>query len=80
MSVKIPGITQWVKDPALPQAVAQVADALLWLWHRLSAAAPIQPLAQCLYRETLCLSAKVGPGKNGTCSLGYRWTQSITGA
>ena len=30
----IPGIVQWVKDPAL-----------LWLWHRLAAAAPIGPLA-----------------------------------
>ena len=30
----IPGLTQWVKDPTL-----------LWLWCRLAAAAPIQPLA-----------------------------------
>ena len=30
----IPGLAQWVKDPAL-----------LWLWCRLAAAAPIQPLA-----------------------------------
>ena len=30
----IPGLTQWVKDPAL-----------LWLWCRLAASAPIQPLA-----------------------------------
>ena len=30
----IPGLVQWVKDPAL-----------LWLWHRPAAAAPIQPLA-----------------------------------
>ena len=30
----IPGLAQWVKDLAL-----------LWLWHRLAAAAPIQPLA-----------------------------------
>ena len=29
----IPGLTRWVKDPAL-----------LWLWHRLVAAAPIRPL------------------------------------
>ena len=29
-----PGLTQWVKDPLL-----------LWLWHRLAAAAQIQPLA-----------------------------------
>ena len=31
----IPGLVQWVKDPALP-----------WLWHRLAAATLIQPLAQ----------------------------------
>ena len=30
----IPGPTQWVKDPTL-----------LWLWHRLAAAALNQPLA-----------------------------------
>ena len=30
----IPGLTQWVEDPAL-----------LWLWRRLAAAAPIRPLA-----------------------------------
>ena len=33
----VPNLTQWVKDPALLQAVASVADAtllaLLWLWH-----------------------------------------------
>ena len=30
----IPGLAQWVKDPAL-----------LWLWHRPAATAPIRPLA-----------------------------------
>ena len=30
----IPGLTQWVKDPAL-----------LWIWHRPAARAPIRPLA-----------------------------------
>ena len=30
----IPGLPQWVKDPAL-----------LWLWCRLAAAAPVRPLA-----------------------------------
>ena len=30
----IPGLHQWVKDPAL-----------LWLWRRLAAATPIRPLA-----------------------------------
>ena len=32
----IPGLIQWVKDPAL---------LWLWLWRGLAAAAPIQPLA-----------------------------------
>ena len=46
----IPGLTQWVKDPALPRAVVQVADmawipALLWLWCRPVATALIRPLA-----------------------------------
>ena len=30
----IPGLAQWVEDPTLP-----------WLWHKLAAVAPIQPLA-----------------------------------
>ena len=33
-AVSIPSLAQWVKDPAL-----------LWLWHRPAAAAPIRPLA-----------------------------------
>ena len=45
----IPGLAQWVKDPALPSAVVQVADAAL-IPHcsgsgRPAATAPIQPLA-----------------------------------
>ena len=39
----IPGLTQWVKDLTLPQAVDLV---LPWLWRRLAAATPIRPLAQ----------------------------------
>ena len=42
------GLTQWVKDVALLQAVALVADvdpALPWLWCGPAAAAPILPLA-----------------------------------
>ena len=47
----IPGLTQWVKDPALPQAVGWVADVnlvLLCLWYRSAAVALIQPPAQGL--------------------------------
>ena len=28
----IPGLTQWIKDPDLPQAVAQVTD-VAWIWR-----------------------------------------------
>ena len=40
----IPGLTQWVKDPALPQAAGCRCSSdlgLLWLWCRLAAAALI---------------------------------------
>ena len=50
----IPGLAQWVNDPALPQpgiaATCSVGHscgldlALLWLWYRPAATAPIQPL------------------------------------
>ena len=45
----IPSLAQWVKDLALPQAVGRrhgSDPALLWLWHKLAATAPIPPLAQ----------------------------------
>ena len=41
----VPRPAQWVKDLALPQALAYVSEAALILWCRLAAAAPIQPLA-----------------------------------
>ena len=48
----IHGLIQWLKDPALPQAMVYVGcrcdsdPALLWLWHRPTAAALIQPVTQ----------------------------------
>ena len=46
----IPGLTQWVKDLALPVSCGvghrHGSDlALLWLWRRQAATAPIRPLA-----------------------------------
>ena len=46
----IPGLAQWVKDPALPMSCGVDRKcgsdpALLWLWRRLAAIAPIRPLA-----------------------------------
>ena len=44
----IPALAQWVNDPALPCGVGRrcsLGPALLWLWRRPMATAPIQPLA-----------------------------------
>jgi len=45
----IPGLSQWVKDLALPELCVDCRQslnpALLWLWRRLAAVAPIGPLA-----------------------------------
>ena len=47
----IPGLVQWVKDLALLQAAVQVTDdldlVLLWLWCRLTVAAP----GHCIVQE-----------------------------
>ena len=46
----IPGLAQWIKDLALPWSCGVGCrhgsdPALLWLWRRLVAIAPIRPLA-----------------------------------
>ena len=51
----IPGLTQWVKDPALP-----------WLWHRPAAAAPVHPPAWELPYAT---SAALKRGKKSLIDL-----------
>ena len=49
----IPGLAQWIKDPAL-----------LWLWCRPAAAAPIRPLAWELpYAMGVALKKKKKEGK-----------------
>ena len=56
----IPGLTQWVGDPAL-----------LWLWCRLAAVAPIRPLAwELLYAmDTALKSKKKTKGKKRSPNL-----------
>ena len=64
----IPGLSQWVKDPALPVRCGvgrlhSLDSALLWLWHRLA----IQPLIwESPYAEGAALKSKK---KKGTCTL-----------
>ena len=44
----VPGLAQWVKDPAVSCGVGCRCGSdstLLWLWHRLVATALIRPLA-----------------------------------
>ena len=61
-SSSIPGLPQWVKDPALSCGVVcrQGLDPiLLWLWQRPAAAAPVQPLAWKLpYAVSAALKSK----------------------
>ena len=40
----VPGLAQWVKDPAL-RSPTWLRSPWLWLWRRLGAAALIRPLA-----------------------------------
>ena len=70
----IPGLTQWVKD--LAQAVAHTGCrcgsdlVLLWLWHRLAAAAPIQPLVRELpYATSATIKKKKKKRKKSFCKL-----------
>ena len=69
----IPGLTQWVKDPALPCMSYSVGHrhgsdpVLLWLWCRLAAAAPTGPLAwEPPYVTGVALKNK--KKKKGNCS------------
>ena len=60
----IPGLTQWVKGSGITMNCGEGCryssdSALLWLWHRPAAVAPIQPLAWELpYAESMALKRK----------------------
>ena len=59
----MPGLAQWVKDPALPMSCGVgcrcISDpTLLWLWCRPAAAAPIRPLTwELLYAVGVALKS-----------------------
>ena len=57
----IPGLAQWVKNMALPQAAAKVTHASwLWLWLRQSATVPILSLAwERLYATGAALKRQI---------------------
>ena len=60
----IPSLTQWVKDPVLPQSMAWVTDVAqiqchCTVWYRPAAAALIRPLAwELLYTVGVALKRK----------------------
>ena len=55
----IPGLAQWVKDPVLLCRKCGSDLALLWLWRRPAAVAPIRPLAwEPPYAEGVALKSK----------------------
>ena len=61
----VPGLAQWVKEPAL-----------LWLWHRLAAAAPMQPLVWELPYATRAATKRKKQNKKPGSPVGVdRWGQ-----
>ena len=72
----IPGLAQWVKGSSIATScdAGQRYDwdlALLGLWCRLAAAAPIQPIAQELLNVTLCGPKKKKKNRKYRCSLSF---------
>jgi len=84
----IPGLAQWVKDPALPVSCdvgcRRGSDpALFWLWCRPAAVAPIQPLAwepPYAARAAQAKWQKKKKKKNQTCTAGMdkQWGPNCT--
>ena len=60
----IPGLAQWVNDPGIAVSCGVgrrrgLDPALLWLWRRLAATAPIRPLAwEATYATGVTLKRK----------------------
>jgi len=71
----LPGLNQWVKDLALPKALALSGGcgsdlALPWLWCRLAAAAPIRLLA---FKLPYAMGATLKRQKRGgECRIGRK--------
>ena len=57
----IPGVAQWVGDLVFPVGHRKGSDpALLWLWCRLAAVAPIGPLLGTSYALGVALKKQEG--------------------
>ena len=77
----IPGLAQWVKDPALSCGIVcrcSSAPSLLWLWHRLVATALTRPLA---WEPPYAVGAALKRQKDKTtatyiCPCKEYWSQS----
>ena len=77
-SGSIPGLTQWVKGSGIAVSCRHSSNpALLWLWHRLSAVAPVQPLAWGFPYAT-GKALKIPKTNKQTQKLGlYRWIEYL---
>ena len=74
----IPGLAQWVKDPVLAVSCGvgcrhSLDLALLWLWHRPVATAPIRPLA---WEPPYAMGAALEKGKKHKQTKNLDFTES----